>query len=113
MLNIDASTSSDATPKSKAGESDPYYLHGSNHLGLVLVLYQFTGTNFLSWKRSMILALGAKTKLQFINGDLPKPSQDDERYAIWKKVDWTVSSWILNILSKDLSETFVHTEFAK
>lgn len=53
--------------------------------------HPFTGTNFISWKRSMIIALGAKTKLQFINGELPKTVESDECFAIWKKVDWTVS----------------------
>lgn len=111
VLNEDESTS---LQKKTIPEGNPYYLHGSDHPGLILVPYQFTGvSNFLSWKRSMTIALGAKTKLQFINGKCTKPSDGDEYAAIWEKVDWTVLSWILNCLSKELNDTFVHTRTSK
>lgn len=61
----------------------------------------------------MIIALGAKIKLQFINGTLFMPDENGHYYAMWRKVDSTVLSWILNTLSKELSETFVHTETSK
>ncbi|CAA0816560.1 Unknown protein, partial [Striga hermonthica] len=72
-----------------------------------------TGKNFLSWRRSMTIALGAKRKLGFINGDIVQPDIDDDDYDEWKKVDWMILSWILNTLSKDIAESFVYAETSK
>lgn len=38
---------------------------------------------------------------------------NDESYVMWKKVNSTVASWILNTLSKELRETFDYTESDK
>ncbi|CAA0809796.1 Unknown protein, partial [Striga hermonthica] len=97
----------------KTMEPDPYQLHGTDHTGTMLVSHQLEGNNFLSWKRSMMIALGAKTKLGFINGEIEQPNLNDERYAAWRKVDWTVLSWILNSLSKDIAESFLYAENSK
>lgn len=48
-------------------QDDPYYLHGADHPGLMLVSHPLTGGNFLSRKSSMITALEAKNKLAFVN----------------------------------------------
>ncbi|CAA0825574.1 Unknown protein [Striga hermonthica] len=100
----------DNTSKSR---QDPYSLHGSDNLGMLIVTNLLTGSNFLPWKRSMMIALGAKTKLGFINGDIKMPDVDDDDYADWKKVDWMVLSWIINSLSKEISESFLYAETVK
>lgn len=99
---------------SRTIEKDPFYLHGADHPGLVLVPNHLTGAgNFLPWKRSMLIVLSAKNKLGFIHGKIPQPEEDDESYSSWKIVDSTVMSWILNTLSKELSETFVYADSSK
>ncbi|CAA0836919.1 Unknown protein, partial [Striga hermonthica] len=92
---------------------DPFALSTSDHPGLLLISHPLSGNNFLSWKRSIMIALGAKTKLGFINGEIEKPDENSEGYAVWKKVDWTVLSWILNSLSKDIAESFVYADTSK
>ena len=51
---------------------DPYFLHSSDHPGMVLVSAPLTRSNFLTWSRSMRIALGAKMKLEFIDGKIQK-----------------------------------------
>lgn len=97
-----------------AHERDPFFLHGADHPGLIFVSHPLTGGgNFLPWGSSMIIALEAKNKMQFVDGTLSKPEINSEMYVVWKKVDRTVLSWILNALSKELSETFVYATSAK
>ncbi|CAA0841895.1 Unknown protein [Striga hermonthica] len=107
LLNTNADSSS------KMNASDPLILHGSDNPGMMLVSHQLTGNNFLPWRKSMIIALGAKNKLGFVTGEVPKPSFDDESYADWRKIDWMVLSWILNSLSKEIAETFISAESSK
>lgn len=48
---------------------NPYFLHSSDHAGLVLVSDRLTiGADFHSWKRSVRMALNVKNKLGFIDG---------------------------------------------
>ena len=49
-------------------EDEAMNLHSSDHPGMNLVSVPLTGVNFLSWSRSIKIALGAKTKLSFIDG---------------------------------------------
>lgn len=71
-----------------------------------LVATQLNGKNFHNWSRSIRHALGAKNKLDFINGELPEPSINSPNCKVWMKVDYTVSSWILNCISKELVQAF-------
>lgn len=94
-------------------DDDPLYLQGSDHPGSVLVSTPLTGNNYLSWSISMLIALGAKTKLGFINGKIQVPAEDSFVYEQWKKVDCMVTSWILNLISKDIVEAFLYANSAK
>ncbi|KAG8660311.1 hypothetical protein MANES_02G144450v8 [Manihot esculenta] len=76
---------------------DPLFLHSSDHPGLVLVSSPLTGDNYLSWSRSMLIALRAKDKLGFIDGKC--------------RVDSAVASWILNAISKQIVEAFIYTKY--
>ena len=48
--------------------NDPYFLHSSDHPGMILVSATLVGTNYLTWSRSMKIILGAKHKFGFIDG---------------------------------------------
>ncbi|KAK6164755.1 hypothetical protein DH2020_001619 [Rehmannia glutinosa] len=96
-----------------AKEDDPLQLHGSEHPGMVLVSNQLTGHNYLPWRRSMVIALGAKTKLGFINGKIAVPAETSPKYDMWKKADCMVISWILNSISRDIVDAFIYANSAK
>ncbi|CAA0839767.1 Unknown protein, partial [Striga hermonthica] len=63
------------------------HLQSSDHFGMNLVLIQLNGNNFLPWKRAVLIALGAKNKLDFVNGTLLPPQESDD-FKKWKKVDY-------------------------
>ena len=64
--------------------SDPLLLHHSDHPRLVLVSKVLEGDNYGQWSRAMRLALSAKNKLGFINGDLEKPKSTDTKFPLWE-----------------------------
>ena len=92
---------------------DPLGLQSSDHLGMVLVSIPLTGNNYLSWNHSMKIALGAKVKLGFINGKCKMLDEDSLDFEQWNKVDCRVISWILNSISKEIIEDFLHTTSAR
>ncbi|GAA0168596.1 hypothetical protein LIER_23272 [Lithospermum erythrorhizon] len=82
--------------------NDPLFLHSSNHSSFVL-----------SCSRAMKVAMEARDKYGFLNGEIEAPSMEDVRYKQWRKVNSTLISWIMNALSKDISRAFVFTDDAK
>ncbi|CAA0841259.1 Unknown protein [Striga hermonthica] len=93
-----------STAKSNLGIEDPIQLQNSDNPGMILVSHPLTGANYLPWRKAMTIALGAKSKLGFVNGKIPEPDEMDENYDTWKKSDYMITSWILNTLSKDIVE---------
>ncbi|KAL0402424.1 UNVERIFIED_CONTAM: hypothetical protein Slati_4272300 [Sesamum latifolium] len=85
----------------------------SDNPGMSLVSVPLDGNNFLSCSRSVRIALGAKMKLSFINEKGDKPEEIDESYEQWVRADCMVTSWILNLISKDIVESFMYTTTAR
>ena len=73
------SRSSSSLPKDHY--ENPYYLHNSDHAGLILVTDRLSsGADFHSWRRSVRMALNVRNKLGFIDGTIPKPSSDHREF---------------------------------
>ncbi|KAG8643955.1 hypothetical protein MANES_11G086565v8 [Manihot esculenta] len=60
----------------------------------------------------MIIALRAKDKLGFVTGKISKPNSDAPEYKKWITVDSMIISWILNSISRDLSDGFLYAPSA-
>ncbi|KAL0333140.1 UNVERIFIED_CONTAM: hypothetical protein Scaly_2215500 [Sesamum calycinum] len=110
-------SSTQATEGSAAGQA-PLVQHGSevlqllrsDHPGMVLVSSPLDGKNFLAWSRAVKHVLGAKMKLGFITGTCKKPSGDPELIEQWTRVDCMVASWLLNAMTKNVSNAFIYAK---
>ena len=58
------------------------------------------------------MALTAKNKLVFVNGSLPHPSSTDLIFTVWSRCDSMVSSWILNAVSKEITDSLLYLDSA-
>ncbi|KAL0373067.1 UNVERIFIED_CONTAM: Retrovirus-related Pol polyprotein from transposon RE2 [Sesamum calycinum] len=85
-------------------ENETLQLHGADHPGMVLVSVPLTGKNYLNWSHAIKRSLRAKMKLGFIDGTLVKPDVSDAAFEKWIRVDSMVTTWILNLISKDIVE---------
>ncbi|XP_057803659.1 uncharacterized protein LOC131018991 [Salvia miltiorrhiza] len=73
-------------------------LHNADHPGMQLVSAQLTG---------------AESKLELLDGTLREPDFASPYYKAWIKADYMVFSWIINSISKELVNAFVHIENTK
>ncbi len=89
--------------------SHPLYLHHGDSLGSLLVSQMLNGENYNSWRRSMIMALTAKNKLEFVDGTLVKLliSPDDPFIPPWIRCNNMVLSWIMNYVSKEIDVSII------
>ncbi|XP_071739254.1 uncharacterized protein [Rutidosis leptorrhynchoides] len=83
--------------------SDPLYLHPSDTTGAPLVSVKLKGTeNYNIWSRSVLLALGTKNKVEFIDGTCIKNTIDDVLARQWDRCNSVVLTWLLGSLSEEL-----------
>ncbi|XP_015168590.1 uncharacterized protein [Solanum tuberosum] len=65
--------------------SNALYVHRSDNPGMALVLVQFDGTGYRSWRRGVLRALSVKNKLGFIDGSCEKPHADSPTSRQWQR----------------------------
>lgn len=66
-------------------KEDLLFLQNSDHPCMNLITSLLTGNNYLTWSRSVKIALVAKRKLGFINGKCKQPNEKDPKYEQWLK----------------------------
>uniref|UniRef100_A0A803PRT7 Polyprotein n=1 Tax=Cannabis sativa TaxID=3483 RepID=A0A803PRT7_CANSA len=92
---------------------NPYYLSSSDHPSSTLVPKILTGgENYNSWKRAMSVALLARNKMKFVNGQLPEPAPDHEDYDAWNRCNSLVISWIFHVVSSDIGDSIMYMDNA-
>lgn len=63
---------------------NPYFLHNTDHAGLVLVSNHLaSGADFHSWRRSIRMALNVRNKIGFIDGTISKPPDNYREFGSW------------------------------
>ncbi|KAH9717541.1 hypothetical protein KPL71_021864 [Citrus sinensis] len=99
----------------KFDAANPYFLHYSDHPGMVLVSKPLNGDNYSTWCRAMTISLNAKSKLGFIDGTttMPSATAKPDECASWKKCNDMILSWILNSLTQDLADNVIFSSTAQ
>ncbi|XP_047265098.1 uncharacterized protein LOC124897019 [Capsicum annuum] len=85
--------------------SSLFYMHPSDNPGAVLVTTPFDGVGYGSLKRGVLTALSAKNKIGFVNGECRNPDPGTSRYRQWERCDNMVTSWILDSLVKEITDS--------
>ncbi|XP_055835287.1 uncharacterized protein LOC129903789 [Solanum dulcamara] len=93
--------------------SHPYFISPSDSPGTLLTNAVFDGRSFGGWKRGMWIALTAKNKSGFVDGSSPKSSAGTDKHRAWSRANNMVISWLLNSLSREISESVLYYSTAK
>ena len=89
--------------------SSPFFLSSGDNPGVSLMVQHLIEENRSTWSRAVLISLDAKTKLEFIDGPIPKPqSIDHPLYIAWCKCNSTVLAWLFNFVSKDLQPSIMY-----
>ena len=98
----------------KSEVSNPFFIHHSDHPGMVLVSKPLNGDNYGTWCRSMRISLSAKNKLGFVDGTVKKPSKktDPDEFSLWQRCNDMILSWILNSLDQDIADSVIYSDTA-
>lgn len=89
------------------------YLHPSENPAVSLVSPVLDSSNYHSWSRSMMTALSAKNKLEFIDGGAPEPLKADRTYGGWRRCNNMVVSWIIHSVSMTIRQSILWMDKAE
>lgn len=101
VLEEDSFISSSSTPQNSEVDSNP------NQRLCSVSLNEF---NYISWSRAITLALGARSKLGYVNGSIPIPPPLSPGYGVWLTKDHLVMSWLLNSMEPSIATNFSYSE---
>ncbi|CAM8998473.1 unnamed protein product [Rhodiola kirilowii] len=101
--------SGDSTAVQDASD-DAFFVNKNDIHGNPLVSEVLTGRqNFVPWRKAMEIALSARDKLEFVEGQIPIPT-DVKLKARWKRCNNVIMTWILNSVSKNVVGQILHSE---
>ncbi|KAL0446249.1 UNVERIFIED_CONTAM: hypothetical protein Slati_1752800 [Sesamum latifolium] len=81
--------------------------------GFTLVSSVLTRDNYLVWIRAIRFALGVRKKPNFIDGRSVRPADDSDELDEWIRTDYMVTTWILNMISKEIVDAFIYASSAR
>ncbi|CAM8971890.1 unnamed protein product [Rhodiola kirilowii] len=94
----------------KDSSDHAFYVNKSDIHGNPLVSEVLVGRhNFVQWRKVMGIALSARDKLEFVEGQIPVPA-DVKQKARWYRCNNVIMTWILNSVSKNVVGQILHSE---
>jgi len=106
--------SSQSIPRFQDHYENPYFLHSSDHVGLVLVFDCLSSSaEFHSWRRFVRMALNVRNKLRFIDGTIPKSPETHRDAGSWSRCNDMVATWLMNSVSKKIAQSLLFMSTAE
>ena len=102
------------SPSLKDPNSNPLYVHHADHAGIALVSEKLAGLgNFNTWRRSVLMALGARNKAVFVDGTFTEVDMSHPDYASWSRCNNIVCTWIVNAVEKLIAKSIMYLTTAR
>ncbi|KAL0458692.1 UNVERIFIED_CONTAM: hypothetical protein Slati_0496400 [Sesamum latifolium] len=76
---------------------------------MVILSAPLNGKNWLTWSRSVRIALEGRDRLGFIDGSCTKQAEGSKEFRQWRIADTVVRTWILKTISKNIINIFLYT----
>ncbi|CAM8951474.1 unnamed protein product [Rhodiola kirilowii] len=101
----------EAVRTATAAVTDDIYSFNNNEItGSSIVSEVLVGReNFITWSKSMEIALSVRSKLEFVLGERPKPL-DTALHSKWKRCNDVIMTWLLNSVSKKIVNHILHAK---
>lgn len=105
---------SSSIPSLSDPNSNPLYVHHADHAGISLVSEKLTGLgNFNSWRRSMLLALGARNKAVFVMGMYLDLDESHPDFGSWSRCNNIVCTWLVHVVDKSIAKSIMYLDTAR
>lgn len=87
-------------------------MHPNENSAIMLVTPLLNDVNYHSWSISMTTTLRSKSKLDFINGALSRPPDEDRDFLAWDRCNTMIMLWLNNSVEHVISQSILWMEIA-
>ena len=109
-----SSTSTGSAAMANESVNNSYFLPANENPGLILTSQPLTSPeNYMTWARSVFLALSSRNKFGFVNGSISEPNPTSPLFNSWNRCNTTILSWLTNSLSPDLKASVMYINSVK
>lgn len=77
---------------------------------VLVVNLRLSGRHYYAWKRAMEIALGAKSKLGFVDETLVCPNPTNVLFGSWTRCNLVVQSWILSYFTPEIVQSILYED---
>lgn len=91
--------------------SNPLYVHSADHAGISLV--SELAISFNTWRRMMIMDLGARNKAVFVDGSYPELPENHPDFVSWSRCKNIVCTWIVSAVEKSIDKSIMYLDTAR
>lgn len=91
----------------------PYDLTSSDNPGAIISQPLLNGQNYDEWAINLRVALSCRKKFGFIDGTIPKPTDDSSDLEDWRANNHLLVTWIKLTIEPKLRTSISHKEIAK
>ncbi|KAK2999413.1 hypothetical protein RJ639_023497 [Escallonia herrerae] len=111
----DLVSSANANQSKPVDTISPYYLHLSDHFGLIFLMHPLSesGDNYFMWRLDFVNALHFKNKGSFTDGTIAKSKINSLDLQSWIQCNAMVLSWVTNVVDKELQGSTAHVKTTK
>ncbi|KAL9674934.1 hypothetical protein QQ045_003133 [Rhodiola kirilowii] len=102
-----------STPSRLVDDDDPLHVSSKDVNGNPIVSDVLIGReNFAEWKKAMEIALSARSKLDFVLGEHPRPSDKSDKVTVarWQRCNDVIMTWLISAVSKKVLGQILHAD---
>ena len=89
------------------------FIHPSDGPASLAIGEKLVGAkNYRTWRRSMEIGLSTKRKLAFVQGTLPRPTDDAAKTEQWDACNNLVIAWLMNVVSDTIARSILYVQSA-
>ena len=92
---------------------NPFYLHPRENPAIALVSPMLDSANYNSWSRSILTALSAKNKVEFVDDSIKRYASNHALHTVWKRCDHRVVYWLVHSVSPSIRQSILWMDDAR
>ena len=92
---------------------NPFYLHPRENPAIALVSPMLDSANYNSWSRSILTALSAKNKVEFVDDSIKRYASNHVLLAAWKRCNNMVVYWLVHSVSPSIRQSILWMDDAR
>lgn len=113
MVGSESSISDTTSNVTSSNEGDQPAAMSQSENSLKITIHKLNGKNYLEWSQSVLLVIDGKRKLDYLNGEVTPPADNDPKYMKWHSENLMVTAWLINSMDPVIGKSYMFLPTAR